>query len=78
MAFNNKPAAFEEQTAENLKHCLNVMTVHVFPNKAYKLQKQVIKLNNYLTEAPMPAGAKARKMDQEEILEVLENRIPTL
>eukprot|EP00957_Ditylum_brightwellii_P090996 6928726-Ditylum_brightwellii.AAC.1 len=37
--FNNKQATFEEQNLENLKHCLNAMTVQVFPNKAYKLQK---------------------------------------
>eukprot|EP00957_Ditylum_brightwellii_P138010 10521945-Ditylum_brightwellii.AAC.1 len=38
-AFNNKQATFKEQTLENLEHCLNAVTVQVFPNKAYKLQK---------------------------------------
>eukprot|EP00957_Ditylum_brightwellii_P074566 5666177-Ditylum_brightwellii.AAC.1 len=42
-AFNNKQATFEEQTPENLEHCFNAVTVHVFPNKAYKLQKQYIR-----------------------------------
>eukprot|EP00957_Ditylum_brightwellii_P069391 5267664-Ditylum_brightwellii.AAC.1 len=34
-AFNNKQAAFKEQTLDNLEHYLNVVTVQVFPNKAY-------------------------------------------
>eukprot|EP00957_Ditylum_brightwellii_P058502 4436295-Ditylum_brightwellii.AAC.1 len=88
---------FEEQTVDNLELCLNAVTIHVFLNKAYKLQKQyiwhmiqktrhmsphkwtarVIKLNNYLTEFPMLSRVKAKKMDQEEILEVLEIGIPT-
>eukprot|EP00957_Ditylum_brightwellii_P210323 15364841-Ditylum_brightwellii.AAC.1 len=95
--FNKEQAMFEEQTADNLKHCLNAVIVHIFPNKMYKLQKQciqhtthkprhvsvhewiarVIKLNSYLMEFPTPARVKARKMDQKEILEVLENGIPT-
>eukprot|EP00957_Ditylum_brightwellii_P039096 2955385-Ditylum_brightwellii.AAC.1 len=37
-----------------------------------------VKLNNYLTEFPTPMGVKAKKLDQEELLEVLGNRIPTL
>eukprot|EP00957_Ditylum_brightwellii_P065137 4940522-Ditylum_brightwellii.AAC.1 len=41
-AFNNEQATSEEQTADNLKHCLNAMTVQMFPNKAFKLQKQYI------------------------------------
>eukprot|EP00957_Ditylum_brightwellii_P158147 12037455-Ditylum_brightwellii.AAC.1 len=45
---------------------------------ARKWIARVIKLNNYLTEFLTPTGVKARKMDQDEILEVLENRIPTL
>eukprot|EP00957_Ditylum_brightwellii_P065674 4980512-Ditylum_brightwellii.AAC.2 len=40
--FNNKQATFKEQTLDNVKHCLNVLTVQEFPNKAYKLQKQCI------------------------------------
>eukprot|EP00957_Ditylum_brightwellii_P081284 6183228-Ditylum_brightwellii.AAC.1 len=95
-AFNNKQVTFEEQMADNLKHCLNAVTVQVFPNKAYKLQKwyiqhmmhkprhnpvykwiaRVVKLNNYLVEFLMPTGVEARKLEQEELLEVLENRIP--
>eukprot|EP00957_Ditylum_brightwellii_P131205 10007188-Ditylum_brightwellii.AAC.1 len=42
MAFNNKQATIEEQTADNLEQCLNVVTVHFFLNKAYKLQEQYI------------------------------------
>eukprot|EP00957_Ditylum_brightwellii_P204103 15337729-Ditylum_brightwellii.AAC.1 len=61
--FNNKQATFEEQTLENLEHCLDVVTVQWVP--------RVIKLNNYLTEFPMSTGIKAKKLDQEEILEVL-------
>eukprot|EP00957_Ditylum_brightwellii_P040042 3030333-Ditylum_brightwellii.AAC.2 len=38
---------------------------------------RVVKLNDYLTEFPMPMGVKAKKLEQEELLEVLENRIPT-
>eukprot|EP00957_Ditylum_brightwellii_P039528 2990176-Ditylum_brightwellii.AAC.1 len=38
--FNNEQATFEEQMADNLDKCLNAMTLQVFPNKAYKLQKQ--------------------------------------
>eukprot|EP00957_Ditylum_brightwellii_P114728 8748316-Ditylum_brightwellii.AAC.1 len=38
-AFNNKQATFDKQSLEYLEHCLNAVTVHVFPNKAYKLQK---------------------------------------
>eukprot|EP00957_Ditylum_brightwellii_P124306 9475175-Ditylum_brightwellii.AAC.1 len=73
------------------------MTVQVFPNKAYKLQKwyvwhmmhkprhipvcnwisRVVKLNNYLTEFPTPTGVEVKKLEQEELLEVLENKIPT-
>eukprot|EP00957_Ditylum_brightwellii_P000873 69101-Ditylum_brightwellii.AAC.1 len=41
-ALNNKQATFEEQTLENLEHCLNAVAVQVFPNKAYKLQKWYI------------------------------------
>eukprot|EP00957_Ditylum_brightwellii_P150667 11471848-Ditylum_brightwellii.AAC.1 len=40
--FNNKHATFKEQTLEIFDHCLNFMTVQMFPNKAYKLQKQYI------------------------------------
>eukprot|EP00957_Ditylum_brightwellii_P053387 4046333-Ditylum_brightwellii.AAC.1 len=61
---------FESQSPENLKYCLNAMMVPVFPNKAYKLQKRVIKLNNYLTEFPMSAGIAAKKLEDEEILEM--------
>eukprot|EP00957_Ditylum_brightwellii_P171317 13041522-Ditylum_brightwellii.AAC.1 len=74
---NNEQAMFEEQTSENLKYCLNAMTVQVFPNKVYKLQKGVVKLNNHLAELPMPARVEAKKLEQEELLEVLENKIPT-
>eukprot|EP00957_Ditylum_brightwellii_P113149 8628960-Ditylum_brightwellii.AAC.1 len=38
-AFNNKQATSKEQTPENLEDCWNVVTVQVFPSKAYKLQK---------------------------------------
>eukprot|EP00957_Ditylum_brightwellii_P011220 849320-Ditylum_brightwellii.AAC.1 len=38
---------------------------------------RVIKLNNYLTEFPTPAGIEAKKLEDEKILEVLENGIPT-
>eukprot|EP00957_Ditylum_brightwellii_P180600 13756788-Ditylum_brightwellii.AAC.1 len=41
-AFNNKQAMFKEQTMDKSKHYLDAMTVLVFPNKAYKLQKQYI------------------------------------
>eukprot|EP00957_Ditylum_brightwellii_P167351 12740125-Ditylum_brightwellii.AAC.1 len=37
----------------------------------------VIKLNNYLVKFPTPTGIVAKKLEEEEILEVLENRIPT-
>eukprot|EP00957_Ditylum_brightwellii_P079004 6008852-Ditylum_brightwellii.AAC.1 len=96
-AFNNKQATFDKQTPENLEHCLNTVTVHVFPSKAYKLQKRyiwnmmykprhislhnwiarVIELNNYLEEFPMPTGIVAKTLEDEEILQVLENKIPT-
>jgi hypothetical protein len=95
--FNNKQVTFNKQSLENLKHCLNDVTVQVFPNKAYKLQKRyvqhmtyrpryiyvckwiaiIIKLNNYLTEFPTPIGIVTKKLEDEEILEVLENKIPT-
>eukprot|EP00957_Ditylum_brightwellii_P061227 4646148-Ditylum_brightwellii.AAC.1 len=88
---------FNKQSLENFKHCLNAMTVQVFPNKAYKLQKmyirhmmhklrhisvrkwivRVIKLNNYLTEFPKPTGIVTKKLEDEEIVEGLKNRIPT-
>eukprot|EP00957_Ditylum_brightwellii_P067199 5100291-Ditylum_brightwellii.AAC.1 len=76
-AFSNKQTMSKEQMSDNIDHCLNAMIVQVSPNKAYKLQKQVTELNNYLTESPAPARFKARKLEQEELLEVLENRIPT-
>eukprot|EP00957_Ditylum_brightwellii_P197088 15014938-Ditylum_brightwellii.AAC.1 len=83
--------------SDNLDHCLNAVTVKVFTNKAYKLQKwyiqhmmhkprhmsvhkwiaRVVNLNNYLTDFLTPMGVKARKLEQEELLGVLENRIPT-
>eukprot|EP00957_Ditylum_brightwellii_P195441 14890987-Ditylum_brightwellii.AAC.1 len=78
MVFNNEQATFKEQTADNLEHCLNAVMVHIFLNKAYTLQKWVIKSNNYLTEFPTPPRVETKKMNQKEILEVLENRIPTL
>eukprot|EP00957_Ditylum_brightwellii_P101822 7760487-Ditylum_brightwellii.AAC.2 len=98
MALINKQATFEELMPENLEHCLNAVTVCIFPNRAYKLQKwciwhmmhnlrhmsackwiaRVIKLKKYPSEFPTPANIEATKMDQEKILEVLENRIPTL
>eukprot|EP00957_Ditylum_brightwellii_P179387 13665598-Ditylum_brightwellii.AAC.2 len=59
--FNNKQAMFKEQMTEILEHCLNAMTIQVFPNKF-----------------SMPAGVEAKKLEQEELLEVLENRIPIL
>eukprot|EP00957_Ditylum_brightwellii_P101918 7768142-Ditylum_brightwellii.AAC.1 len=82
MTFNNKQATFEEQTSDNLDHYLNVVTVQVLPNKAYKLQKQyiqhmmhkprhipirkwiarIVKLNNYITKFPTPAGVNARNL----------------
>eukprot|EP00957_Ditylum_brightwellii_P081547 6203591-Ditylum_brightwellii.AAC.2 len=78
--------------------CLNTMTVHVFPNKAYKLQKwyiwhmihkprhisackwiaRVAMLNNYPMEFPTPSRVVPRKLDQKELLEVLEDGTPTL
>eukprot|EP00957_Ditylum_brightwellii_P105288 8026230-Ditylum_brightwellii.AAC.1 len=39
---------------------------------------RVVKLNNYLMEFPIPTGVEAKKLEQEELLEVLENGIPTL
>eukprot|EP00957_Ditylum_brightwellii_P080542 6126840-Ditylum_brightwellii.AAC.1 len=83
--------------AYNLDQCLDVITVHIFLNKACKLQKRrmqyithksrhmsackwiarVTKLINYLTEFLMPCKVVPRKMDQEEILKVLENIIHT-
>eukprot|EP00957_Ditylum_brightwellii_P018625 1399020-Ditylum_brightwellii.AAC.1 len=73
------------------------MSVQMFPNKAYKLQKRYIchmmhkprhisihkwiarvaKLNNYLTEFPMPVGIVVKEQEDEAILEVLENGIST-
>eukprot|EP00957_Ditylum_brightwellii_P102102 7782598-Ditylum_brightwellii.AAC.1 len=41
-AFNNDQAMFEEQTMGSLEQCLNAVIVHMFPNKAYKLQKWYI------------------------------------
>eukprot|EP00957_Ditylum_brightwellii_P161546 12299936-Ditylum_brightwellii.AAC.1 len=38
---------------------------------------RVIKLKNYLTEFPNPTRIEAKKLKDEEILEVLENGIPT-
>eukprot|EP00957_Ditylum_brightwellii_P042153 3192506-Ditylum_brightwellii.AAC.2 len=37
---------------------------------------RITKLNNYLTKFPMPPRAVPRKMNREEILEVLEIRVP--
>eukprot|EP00957_Ditylum_brightwellii_P051165 3878778-Ditylum_brightwellii.AAC.1 len=78
-AFNNKHSTIKNQSLENLEHCLNAVTVQVFPNKAYTFQKRhifmrkwiarVIKLNNYLTKFPTPAGIEAKKPEEEEILE---------
>eukprot|EP00957_Ditylum_brightwellii_P181540 13828186-Ditylum_brightwellii.AAC.1 len=39
---------------------------------------RVVKLNNYLMEFPTPVGVKTKKLEQEELPEVLENIIPTL
>eukprot|EP00957_Ditylum_brightwellii_P001254 98131-Ditylum_brightwellii.AAC.2 len=44
---------------------------------AHKWIARVIRLNNYLMEFPTPTGIVAKKLEDEEILEVLENRIPT-
>eukprot|EP00957_Ditylum_brightwellii_P149296 11370652-Ditylum_brightwellii.AAC.1 len=41
-AFNNEQAMLESQSPENLKHCLNAVTVQMFPNKAYTLQKRYL------------------------------------
>eukprot|EP00957_Ditylum_brightwellii_P010578 801076-Ditylum_brightwellii.AAC.1 len=76
MVFNNEQATFEEQTAENLKYCLNAVMVHAFLSiwhimhnprhvSACKQIARVIKLNNCLSEFPTPAGVKARKIDGE-------------
>eukprot|EP00957_Ditylum_brightwellii_P039499 2988509-Ditylum_brightwellii.AAC.1 len=43
-----------------------------------KWNARVIKLNTYLMKFPTPGRVEASKIDQEEILEVLENRIPTM
>eukprot|EP00957_Ditylum_brightwellii_P024400 1842166-Ditylum_brightwellii.AAC.1 len=43
----------------------------------HKWIARVIKLNNYLTEFPTLTGIEANKLEDEEILDVLENRIPT-
>eukprot|EP00957_Ditylum_brightwellii_P091202 6943535-Ditylum_brightwellii.AAC.2 len=45
---------------------------------AHKWIARMIKLNSYLLEFPMPPRIEPRKTDQDEILEVLENGIPTL
>eukprot|EP00957_Ditylum_brightwellii_P211204 15365889-Ditylum_brightwellii.AAC.2 len=42
MDFNNKHATFTEQIVDSLNQYLNTVIVHVFPNKAYKLQKPYI------------------------------------
>eukprot|EP00957_Ditylum_brightwellii_P209643 15362600-Ditylum_brightwellii.AAC.1 len=76
-AFNNKQAMFNKQSQESLEHCLSTVTAKVLPNKAYKLQKRVINLNNYLEEFTTPTGIVAKKLEDDEILEVLENRVPT-
>ena len=39
---NNEQATFDKQSLENLKYCVNAVTVQVFTNKAYKLQKRHI------------------------------------
>eukprot|EP00957_Ditylum_brightwellii_P103476 7884518-Ditylum_brightwellii.AAC.1 len=43
----------------------------------HKWISRVVKLNNYLTEFPTPTGVEAKKLEPKELLEVLENRIPT-
>eukprot|EP00957_Ditylum_brightwellii_P003572 270738-Ditylum_brightwellii.AAC.2 len=35
MAFNNEQANIEEQTLDNLDRCLDVVMLHISPNKAY-------------------------------------------
>eukprot|EP00957_Ditylum_brightwellii_P098802 7526850-Ditylum_brightwellii.AAC.2 len=43
----------------------------------HKWIAKVVKLNNYLMEFSTPTGIEAKKLEDEEILEMLENRIPT-
>ena len=43
----------------------------------HKWIARVLKLNNYLMEFPTLTGIEARKLGTKEILEVLENGIPT-
>eukprot|EP00957_Ditylum_brightwellii_P148068 11273540-Ditylum_brightwellii.AAC.2 len=69
--------AFPNKAYKSQKQCIWHMTHKPRHISACKWIARVTKLNSYLTEFPTPPRVVPRKMDQEEILEVLENKIPT-
>eukprot|EP00957_Ditylum_brightwellii_P210961 15365608-Ditylum_brightwellii.AAC.1 len=69
--FPNKVCKLQKQYIQHIMHKPRHIPI-------CKWIARVVKLNNYLTKFPISVGLKARKLEQEELLEVLENGIPTL
>eukprot|EP00957_Ditylum_brightwellii_P202418 15330068-Ditylum_brightwellii.AAC.1 len=93
--FQNKEESQETKDDPAFTKCLAAVTEHVFPKKAYKIQKkyirnickhlrlgshkyisQMIKLNDYLVNFPVPEGVTATNISHEEFIDMLEDGIP--
>eukprot|EP00957_Ditylum_brightwellii_P076987 5851208-Ditylum_brightwellii.AAC.1 len=58
---------FQKLALDTLNKYLDVVTIYGFPSKAYNLS------DSLLPEFPTSSRVTARKMNEEELLEVLEN-----
>eukprot|EP00957_Ditylum_brightwellii_P051031 3869560-Ditylum_brightwellii.AAC.1 len=68
--FPNKAYKLQKRYIHNMMRKPRHTSVHKWIARA-------IKLNNYLMKFPTSTGIEAKKLEDEEILEVLENGIPT-
>eukprot|EP00957_Ditylum_brightwellii_P134509 10254498-Ditylum_brightwellii.AAC.1 len=77
--FKNKKESQEIKDDLTFTKCLLTVTKHVFPKKAYKMQKkwilQMIKLNDYLAHFLILDGGTATKISCKEFVDVLEDGI---
>eukprot|EP00957_Ditylum_brightwellii_P125860 9594213-Ditylum_brightwellii.AAC.1 len=92
--FQNKEESQDIKDTLVSTKCLAAVTKHIFPKKAYKIQKkyiriickplrlgshkwilQMIKLNDYLVNFPVPEGMTTTKISHKEFFDILEDGI---
>eukprot|EP00957_Ditylum_brightwellii_P126053 9609847-Ditylum_brightwellii.AAC.1 len=92
--FQNNEDSQEIKDGFAFTKCLVAVTEHIFPKKAYKIQKkyirnihkllrmgscmwilQMIELNNYLVNFPVPERVRVTKISCEEFVNILEDGI---